>query len=93
MSTPVVRNERQSPSWTNFDPHIVETMVVHVQGLITRDDMTFRILDEALGEQFDDEERVGLGQDRLDAAQHWLLGRALLRVAEQEFIQAAGVVD
>jgi hypothetical protein len=76
----------------NLDPHLLDALAEMITLALDRDDIIDTI-DNAFGEMYMNAEQEALGSEGMIRIQHQWLGRALLRVAEQQFILSYGGAD
>lgn len=92
-STPLVGNAQEEVPARNVEGTSIESLKLEIVEFLGSDQM-MDVFDEAVSEVYTLEERELLGEDDLyGRVMHTALGRALLAAAEEQFIQASGVVD
>lgn len=72
----------------SVDPHLLDDLTEVITRQLGESEV-MDVLDETFGEMYHGTE-MDVTSEIMDRVQHAMLGRALLRVAEEQFIQAMG---
>ena len=89
---PLARSSSQIVTTRNPDGGQIQAAAERIQEFVEGSWFS-DLAEEAVGESYLDEERAALTSQQIGAIRHTIIGRALLYVAEQELIQAAGLVE